>query len=134
MDSPCWTAALRSALLLMGPWTGITYCAGVAQRPLSPAPTSAVEVAFPMAPSPVIFQVTAACPEGLGYGHRVLASWARDLVMAVSRCLAAEKPSPWALNLDHQEAALCLSTSKPSRTAWRMTHGVWPQMMRAAPT
>lgn len=127
-------AALLLALLLMGPWTGTMFCVVVAQQPHSPEPTSAVEVAFPMAPSPVIFQAMAACPEGLGYGHHVLACWARDLVMAVSHSLAAEKPSPWAQNLDHQVAALCLSISKPSHTAWRMTRGAWLQMMRAAPT
>lgn len=134
MDSPCWTAALHLALLLMDPWTGITYCVVVAQQPHSPEPTSAVEVASLMALSPVIFQAMAACPEGLGYGHHVLASWAQDLVMAVSHSLAAEKPSPWAQNLDHQLAALCLSISKPSHMAWRMTHGAWLQMMRAATT
>lgn len=134
MDSPCWMAALHLALLLMGPWTGITYCVVVAQQPHSPEPTSAVEVAFPMAPSPVIFQATAACPEVLGYDHHELASWAQDLAMAVSHCLAAEKPSPWALNLDRQVAALCLNISRPNHMAWRMIHGAWLRMMRAAPT
>lgn len=134
MDSPCWTAALHLALLLTGPWTGITYFVVVVQQPHSPEPTTAVEVAFPMAPSPVIFQAMAACPEGSGYGHHVLASWAQDLVMAVSHCLAAEKPSPWALNPDHQAAALCLSISKLNHMAWRMIHGAWLRMMRVAPT
>lgn len=134
MDSPCWMAALHLALLLMGPWTGITYCVVAAQQPHSPEPTSAVEVVFPMAPSPVIFQATAAYPEGLGFGHRVLPSWARDQVMAVLHCLAAEKPSPWALNLHHQVAALCLSISKLNHMVWRMIHGAWLQMTRVALT
>lgn len=123
MDSPCWTAALPLALLLMGPWTGITYCVVAARQPHSPEPTSAVEAVFLMAPSSVIFQAMAACPEGLGCGHHVLACWAQDQVMAVLHCLAAEKPSPWALNLDHRVAALCLSISKLNHTVWRMTHG-----------
>lgn len=87
-----------------------------------------------MALSPVIFQAMAACPEGLGYGPHVLASWAQGLVMAALHCLAAEKPSPWALSLDHQVAAPCLSTSKLSRMALRMIHGAWLPMMRVALT
>lgn len=126
--------APRLALSLMGPWTGISFCVVVAQQPLSPEPTSAVEVDFLMALSPVIFQAMVACPEGLGYGPHVLASWARGLVMAALRCLAAEKPSPWALSLDHQVAAPCLSTSRLSRMALRMIHGAWLPMMRVALT
>lgn len=122
--------AQHLALLPMGPWTGISCCVVVAQQPHSPEPTSAAEVAFPMALSPVIFQAMAACPEDLGYGPHALASWARDLVMAVSHCLAAEKPSPWALSLDHQVAAPCLSTSKLSHMAWRMILGAWLPMTR----
>lgn len=134
MDSPCWMVALHLALSLMDLWTGITYCVVAAQQPHYPEPTSAVEAVFLMAPSPVIFQAMAACPEGLGYGHHVLASWAQDQVMAVLHCLAAEKPSPWALNLDHQMAALCLSISKLNHMVWRMIHGAWLRMMRAALT
>lgn len=134
MDSLCWTAAPHLALLLMGPWTDISCYVVVAQQPHSPEPTSAVEVAFLKALSPVMFQAMAACHEGLGYGPHVLASWAQDLVTAVSRCLAAEKRSPWALSLDHQVAAPCLSTSKLNHMAWRMIHVVWLPMMRVALT
>lgn len=134
MDSPCWTVAPHLALLLMGPWTVISFCVVVAQQPHSPEPTSAAEVAFLMAPSPVISQAMAACPEGLGYGLRVLVSWARGLVMVASHCLAAVKPSPWALSLDHQVAVLCLSTSKQSHMALRMIHGAWLPMMKVALT
>lgn len=122
------------ALLLMGPWTGISFCVVVAQQPRSPEPTSAVEVAFPMAPSPAISQAMAACPEGSGSGPHVPASWARGLGMAALHCLAAEKPSPWAQSLARQVAAPCPSTSKLSRTALRMIHGAWLPMTRAALT
>lgn len=134
MDSPCWTVAPHLALLLMGPWTVISFCVVVAQQPHSPEPTSAVEVAFLMALSPVISQAMAACPEGLGYGPRVPVSWAQGLVMVALHCLAAVKPSPWALSLDHQVAAPCPSTSKLSRTALRMIRGAWLPMMKVALT
>ncbi|XP_033088811.1 armadillo repeat protein deleted in velo-cardio-facial syndrome isoform X9 [Trachypithecus francoisi] len=116
----------------MVPWTGISCCVVVAQRPHSLEPTSAAGLAFPKAPSPGTVPAMAACPEGWVCGPHVLAPLAQALVMAASHCLASGRPSQWVLSLGHQVAALCPNASRQSRMAWRMTRAAWPLMTRVA--
>ncbi|XP_011948756.1 PREDICTED: armadillo repeat protein deleted in velo-cardio-facial syndrome isoform X7 [Cercocebus atys] len=116
----------------MVPWTGISCCVVVARRPHSLEPTSAAGLAFPKAPSPGTVPAMAACPEGWVCGPHVLAPLAQALVMAASHCLATGRPSQWVLSLGHQVAAPCLSASRQSRMAWRMTRAAWPLMTRVA--
>lgn len=85
-----------------------------------------------MALSLVMALTMAAYPEGLECDPHALAPLALDLVMGVLHCLVAGKPSLWVLSLGHRVAALCLSVSRQSPMAWRMTHAAWLLMTRVA--